>query len=252
MKTTRLFGMLGLAAVLGLGVQAQAGEVQVAVAANFANAARDLIPLFQKATGHTVKASFGSTGALYSQIENGAPFEVFLAADTKRAKMAEEAGLALPGTRFTYAKGRLVMWSAKPHLFEDGETYLKAAKFRRAAIANPKTAPYGLAAEQVMEHLGLWSALQDKLVRGESIAQTFQFVATGNTQVGFVALAQIKGWKGAAGSLWEIPESYYGPIAQQAVLLKKGEHDAAAHDLMAFLKSKEARAVIAGYGYGVE
>ena len=229
-----------------------AAELNVAVAANFTDATRDLIPLFEKATGHSVKPSFGSTGKLYAQIEHGAPFDVFLAADSKRPLKAEQADLAVEGTRFTYAKGKLVLWSARENAFDDAEAYLKAAKFKRAAIANPKTAPYGLAAKQVLEHLGLWQTLYPKLVRGDSIAQTFQFVATSNTEIGFVALSQVRAWKQSAGTLWNIPDDYYEPIAQQAVLLKKAEKNPAARAFLEFLKSDEARDVITGYGYGVE
>jgi molybdate transport system substrate-binding protein len=236
-----LFSRLGLAE-----------EVSVAVAANFTDATRQLIPLFEQSTGHTVKASFGSTGKLYSQIENGAPFEVFLAADTKRPAKAETEALAVAGSSFVYAKGKLVLWSAKPGLFPAGEAYLKTAAFDHLALANPKTAPYGLAAQQVMAHLGLLSALSPKLVKGDSIAQTFQFVVTGNAQAGFVASSQIKAWRGDAGSVWEIPAEYYSPIEQTAVLLKKGESNPAAQAFLDFLKSDASRKVIVEYGYAVE
>lgn len=254
-KQTVFTTVCTVALALGLGLSAgltQAGEVSVAVAANFTDATRDIVPLFEMATGHTIKVSFGSTGKLYSQIEHGAPFEVFLAADSKRPQKAEAEGLAVAGTRFTYAKGKLALWSPKASAFTDGEVYLKAAKFEHAAIANPKTAPYGLAAQQVMEHLGLWSAMQGKLVQGDSIAQTFQFAATGNAEVGFVALSQVKAWKKSEGTAWAIPQVYYAPIEQQAVLLKTGEANPAARELLAFLKGDAARKVISGYGYGVE
>ncbi len=229
-----------------------ADEISVAVAANFTDATRDIIPLFEKATGHKVKVSFGSTGKLYSQIENGAPFEVFLAADSKRPAKAEDEGLGVKGSRFTYAMGKLAMWSARANAFDNGEHYLKAGNFAHVAIANPKTAPYGQAAQQVMEKLDTWDKLQGKIVRGDSIAQTFQFVASGNAEVGFVALSQVNTWKGTAGSTWEIPQSYYAPIEQQAVLLKKGEGSEAAGAFLEFLKDSEARKVITGYGYGVK
>lgn len=231
---------------------ARAEHVLVAVAANFTDAARDIASSFERASGHTIKVSFGSTGKLFSQIDNGAPFEVFLAADSDRPRKAEKEGLAVPGTRFSYAQGKLVLWSAAPEAFEDGERYLKEASFARAAIANPKTAPYGKAAKQVMEHLGIWDKVQARLVRGESIAQTFQFTATSNAKVGFVAYSQVKSWKSDAGSLWKIPESYYSPIAQHAVLLIKGQTNPAALAFLEFLKGPEARAIITGYGYSVE
>ncbi len=250
MYTMRLIKVIGV--VLALTATAAADELKVAVAANFTDATRDIIPLFEKASGHSVKASFGSTGKLYAQIENGAPFQVFLAADVKTPGKAEQQGLAVPGTRFTYARGKLVLWSAKPGLVAGGEAFLKAGGFEHLSIANPQTAPYGLAAQQVMEHLDVWSALQPKLVRGESIAQAFQFVATGNAEVGFVALSQVKAWKGEPGSLWEIPQGHYARIEQQAVLLEKGKQSEAARAFLAFLKGPEARAVITGYGYGVD
>ncbi|MGD9169924.1 MAG: molybdate ABC transporter substrate-binding protein [Candidatus Thiodiazotropha sp.] len=241
--------LLGLAL---LGSQVKAEEVKIAVAANFTDATREIAPLFEKATGHKPIISYGSTGKLYSQIEHGAPFELFLAADTERPIKAEQEGLAVPATRFIYAKGKLVLWSIKSDLFESGERYLKRGAFEHLALANPKTAPYGLAAEQVMRHLGVLEQLTPKLVKGDSIAQTFQFAATGNANVAFIALAQIKGWQGDMGTLWEIPDDYYAPIEQAAVLLKKGEHNPAAIAYLEFLKSDEAREVIERYGYGVE
>lgn len=244
--------LLALLLGLGLAVGARAETVVVAVAANFTDATRDIVPLFERATGHRAKVSYGSTGKLYSQIENGAPFEVFLAADAKRPEKAEVQGLAVPGTRFTYARGTLVLWSAESGAFDAGEAYLKAQDFRRVAMANPKTAPYGLAAQQVMEHLGVWADLQGQLVRGDSIAQTFQFVATGNAEAGFVAYSQVKGWQGEPGTIWEIPPSYYAPIAQQAVLLERGRDNPAARAFIEFLEGPEARAVIVEYGYGVD
>jgi molybdate transport system substrate-binding protein len=229
-----------------------ADQVSVAVAANFTDTSRRLAPLFEQASGHRLKISYGSTGKLYAQIANGAPYEVFLAADTARPQKAEQAGLAVPGSRFVYARGRLVLWSTKADLFETGEPYLQASGFAHLAMANPKTAPYGLAARQVLEHLGLWSSLQAKLVRGDSIAQTFQFVATGNAEAGFVADSQVKGWQGEAGSSWLIPQDDYEPIEQAAVLLQKGADRPAARAFLEFLKGDAARAVIEGYGYGVD
>ncbi|OIO68890.1 MAG: molybdate ABC transporter substrate-binding protein [Zetaproteobacteria bacterium CG1_02_49_23] len=243
--------LLMVLALLGA-TQVHADEVSVAVAANFTDATRDIIPLFEQASGHTVKVSFGSTGKLYAQIENGAPFEVFLAADSKRPEKAEAAGLAVSGSRFTYAMGKLALWSSQGGMWSDAGAWLKAGDFQKLAIANPKTAPYGLAAEQVMQSLGMWDLLQSKLVQGDSIAQTFQFVASGNARAGFVAGSQVYGWQGDAGTLWEIPQSLYEPIRQQAVLLAKGNQHAAAEAFLEFLKSDAARAVIVRYGYGVE
>lgn len=229
-----------------------AQEINIAVAANFTDATRDIVPLFEKATGHKVKVSFGSTGKLYSQIENGAPFAIFLAADSKRPKKAETEKLAVKGSRFTYAMGKLALWSPQVGRFDNAEDFLNKASFSHLAIANPKTAPYGLAAQQVMEQMGVWDKLQEKIVRGDSIAQTFQFVASGNAEAGFVALSQVKAWKETVGCTWEIPQGYYVPIEQQAVLLKKGEGHVVAEAFLEFLKGGEARKVITGYGYGVK
>lgn len=230
---------------------AQAAEVSVAVAANFTDAARDIAPLFEKATDHSAVISFGSTGKLYAQIENGAPFEVFLAADSKRPEKAEASGLAVSGSRITYATGKLVLWSTKPAAWTDAGSYLRQGAFARMAIANPKTAPYGLAAEQVMTYLGVWDGLQARIAQGDSIAQTFQFIATGNAEAGFVAASQVQAWKGDRGSVWDIPQAYYEPIEQQAVLLNKGDNNPAARAFLEFLQSDAARAVITAYGYGV-
>jgi molybdate transport system substrate-binding protein len=252
MKLSKPIALTGLLGFILLAAHAEAAEVKIAVAANFTDATREIAPLFEKATGHTTKISYGSTGKLYSQIEHGAPFELFLAADTQRPIKAEQAGLAVAGSRFVYAKGKLVLWSVKPDLFEDGEAFLMNGAFDHLALANPKTAPYGLAAEQVMRHIGALDKLTPKLVRGDSISQTFQFIATGNAEAGFVALAQIKAWKGEAGTLWAIPEDHYAPIEQAAVLLKKGKPNPAAIAYLDFLKSDAAREVIERYGYGVE
>lgn len=248
-KTIILSTLLGLTLQI---TQVAAGEVMIAVAANFTDVAREITPLFEKATGHRTKISYGSTGKLYSQIKHGAPFEVFLSADTQRAVLAEKEGLAIPGSRFVYATGKLVLWSVKPDLFEDGRTFLMTGAIDRIAMANPKTAPYGLAAEQVLQRMGRLKSLAPKLVMGESIAQTFQFVATGNTDAGFVASAQIKSWKGDKGTLWTIPDDEYAPIAQSAVLLKMGGANPAAAAYLEFLKSDAAREIIERYGYGVE
>jgi molybdate transport system substrate-binding protein len=234
---------------------ASSGEVTVAVAANFTEAARDIATAFSAATDHRARLSFGSTGQLYAQIANGAPFEVFLAADTARPVKAEQNGLAVKGTRFTYASGSLVMWSPMQALFSDGADYLRRGEFKRAAIANPKTAPYGLAAKQVLQRLGLWNSLGPKLVRGNSIAQTFQFVATGNAVIGFVARSQLVSNTGAGnaeiGSVWNIPADYYEPIEQQAVLLSNAGKNKAARSFIAFMKSSAAHEIITRNGYSL-
>ena len=232
-----------------------AGEVLVAVAANFTEAARDLAAHFETATGHRARLSFGSTGQLYAQINNGAPYEVFLAADSARPMKTESAGLAVIGSRFTYARGALVLVSPHAGKFGDGPAFLESGDYKRLAIANPETAPYGLAAQQVLEKLVLWLKLQPKIARGHSIAQTYQFVATGNADVGFIAQTQAasrlaKDGQGFA-SAWTVPETFHDPIEQQAVLLTAGAGNAVASAFIDFLKSHEAQAIIAGYGYTV-
>lgn len=230
---------------------ARAGEALVAVAANFTEPARELAAAFQARTGHQITLSFGSTGKLYAQIVNGAPFDAYLAADAARPEKALAEGLAVTGSRFTYARGKLALWSLEPGLVEQGQRYLAQARPERLAIANPATAPYGLAAQQVMENLGAWGRLQPSLVRGESIAQAFQFVATGNAEAGFVAVAQLRSWQGLTGSAWIVPESLYLPIEQQAVLLVRGRNNPAATAWLAYLREPEAVALIENYGYGV-
>lgn len=227
-----------------------AGEVRLAVATNFHEAAERLAAQFTEATGHSSRISYGSTGKLYAQIRHGAPFDVFLAADQERPQLMEQNGSAVPGTRFTYAVGKLVLWSPDPEAFTDPVAFLREGNFRRLAIANPKTAPYGLAARQTLESLGLWTAMEGKLVRGESIAQTFQFVATGNARAGFVALAQLRDGQGG-GASWEVPDTYHDPIAQQAILLERGRNNEAARAWLEFLASREAQDIIRQYGYDI-
>jgi len=250
MKFDRLIKSLTLAlAVLGSG-HARAGEVRVAVAANFTSAMKDIAADFERRSGHHVVLSFGSTGSLYAQIHHGAPYDLFLAADERRPKLLEQEGTAVAGTRFTYAIGRLVLWSAKPGVVDARGDVLKHGSFARLAIANPKTAPYGAAAQQVLEHLKLWHALQPRIVRGENIAQTHQFVATGNAELGFVALSQVV--KTGGGSQWQVPQTLYPPIRQQAVLLVRGKDKPAAHALLDYLRSAAGRNVIERFGYGTE
>lgn len=230
----------------------QAELVRVAVAANFTDASRQLAERFQQDTGHQAIISYGSTGKLYAQILNGAPFDVFLAADEARPSLLEQQGQAVSGSRFTYARGKLVLWSRDANHFDNGPDYLTGGQFQRLAVANPRTAPYGLAAQQVLEGLDLWQPLQARLVRGESIAQTFQFVATGNAETGFVALAQVQAWPQSPGSLWDIPQSLYDPINQQAVLLSRGQDNPAAQAWLTFLASDAARAMIQQAGYDTD
>jgi molybdate transport system substrate-binding protein len=251
MKKRRILIVSSLLLTSLISSRLAAEEVRIAVAGNFTDVTRQIAPLFEQATGHTTRISYGSTGTLFSQIENGAPFDLFLAADTHRPVKAEAEGLAVPGSRFIYARGKLVLWSANQRAFEAGESFLKQGEFAHVAIANPETAPYGLAARQVMEHLGVWEILQPRLVRGDSIAQTFQFVATGNANIGFVACSQVRAWQKSPGTTWEIPADYHDPIDQAAVLLKRGENNPAALAFLGFLQRDSTRAVIEHFGYGV-
>lgn len=241
-----LRALLGLVAAAIAAGAATASEVRVAVAANFTEPAREIARGFEAATGHRAVLSFGSSGQFYAQIANGAPFEVFLSADVERPQKAEAEGLAVPGTRFTYATGRLVLWSRTPGLVT-GQATLARGGFERLAIADPKTAPYGLAAVETLKTLGLYDRLSGKLVQGASIAQAYQFASTGAAEVGFVALSQVAKTRG--GSRWVVPAHLHSPIAQQAVLLKPGADDPAARAFLVYLKGPQARAVIRRYGY---
>lgn len=229
----------------------RADTATVAVAANFAAPAKALIDRFMKTSEHQITLSTGSTGKLYAQIEHGAPFEVFLAADQERPARLEEQGLGVYGSRFTYAVGKLVLWSAQPELVDHHGDILKQGDFARLAIANPKLAPYGAAARETLQKLGVWSQVQPKLVMGENIAQTHQFVSTGNAELGFVALSQIQGEDKPTGSYWQVPGSLYTPIRQDAVLLARGKHNEAAKQLLQYLRSEPAKALIESYGYGL-
>lgn len=240
-----IFLALNLAVAL-----ACAAEVNVAVAANFSGPMAQIAPAFEKATGHKAVIAYGASGKFYAQITNGAPFDVFLSADTETPSRLESGGQAVAASRFTYAIGKLVLWSAKPGLVDDKGALLKRGDFRFLAIANPKTAPYGAAAIEVMDKLGVATQFDDKLVRGENITQTYQFVATGNAELGFVALSQIyKDGQFAAGSHWVVPAGLYAPLRQDAVLLVRGKDNPAAEALLAYLKSDAAKSVIRAYGY---
>ncbi len=229
---------------------ARAAEAQVAVAANFAEPMKAIAAVLQKTSGHTLKISTSASGAFYTQIRNGAPFDVFLSADNERPEMLEKDGLAQPGTRFTYATGKLVLWSVKAGRVDGQGAVLKAADLGKVAFANPKTAPYGAAAVQVLDKLGLKDAVTPKLVQGESIGQTFNFVKTGNADVGFVAMSQVlEGGKLKEGSMWVIPQASYDPIRQDAVLLKKGGGNEAAKALLQLLQSPNIKDLIRSYGY---
>lgn len=242
---------LVVAAALSLAAAgASAAEVRVAVAANFTSTMKALAAKFEAKSGDKVVVSFGSTGKLYTQIVNGAPYDVFLAADTERPQLLVKNGKAVPASLFTYALGRLVLWSAKPNVVDTEGTILNDGGFGHLAIANPKTAPYGAAAVEVLTGLGVYDTIKDSIVEGDNIAQTFQFVATGNAEIGFVALSQVKNRSG--GSMWQVPQDYYTPIRQDAVLLKSAANNAAAKRFLAFLRSGAAQAIIANSGYGVD
>lgn len=232
--------------------QVHAAEVTVAVAANFAAPMQKIAQAFEQDTGHEAVLSFGSTGAFYSQIRNGAPFQVFLAADTKTPQRLETEGLAVAGSRFTYAIGRLVLWSKQPGLVDARGEVLRGGSFQRLAVANPKLAPYGAAAIETLTAMGVLQSVQPKIVQGENIAQAHQFVATENAELGFVALSQVMtDGKIAQGSAWVVPDDLHSPIRQDAVLLTNGKDYAAARALLEYLKSEKARALIRAYGYTV-
>lgn len=249
-RPPRIFRPLAALALLAASLAAGAAELRVAVAANFTAPIRQIAADFERDTGHKVIAAFGPTGGLYTQIKNGAPFEVLLAADEARPARLEAEGEAVRGSRFTYAVGRLALWSPKAGYVDDRGEVLKTQAFAHLAIANPKTAPYGLAATQVLARLGLADALAAKIVEGASIGQAYQFVASGNAELGFVALAQVyKDGKLASGSAWIVPASLHAAIRQDAVILAKGKDNPAAQAFLDYLKGPKAAAVIKAYGY---
>lgn len=230
----------------------QASEVRVAVASNFLSTLRVLKDEFRQQTGHKILVSSGSTGKLYAQIRNGAPFDIFLAADGKRPELLEQEGRGVSGSRFTYAEGKIVLWSAlSENHGADCKSLLLDNRFKRLAVSNPKTAPYGKAGKEVLQKLELWHALKRKIVRGENASQTLQYVESKNAQLGFVALSQVLD-RESGGCLWQIPEDYYSPIEQQAILLKRGQASSAAQQFVKFLKTPEGRAIISAAGYGVQ
>ncbi len=253
-RASHLLSSLAMAACLGLGSGwASAAEVLAAVAANFMQPMQHIAQAFAKQSGHQVQLSFGASGQLSAQIQNGAPFHVLLSADAAIPAQLVQAGLGVAGTSFTYAVGQLVLWSPKPELIDPQAEVLRQGRFKRIARANPKLAPYGAATVQVVERMGLTADLQHKWVQGENINQAHQFVATGNAELGFLALSQVATATGkATGSMWLVPSSWHSPILQNAVLLHKGKDNAAALALMAFLKSPTARDIIRRSGYVLE
>lgn len=242
---------LALLLCLALASAAHAAEVQVAVAANFAVPMARIGQAFSAATGHTLKATAGATGKFYAQIAAGAPFDVLVGADDETPRKLIDQGLAVAGSSFTYAIGKLVLWSAQPGFVDDQGAVLATGRFKHLAIANPKVAPYGAAALQVLQARGVLNAVTPGLVTGESIAQTYQFISTGNAELGFVALSQVAvPGKASLGSYWLVPPTLYGQIRQDAVLLKTGQNNAAATALMSYLKSEPARRLIESFGFG--
>jgi len=243
---------LGIAFLLSI-ASVSADELHIAVAANFTKPVKQLKQLFMERTGHSVIVSFGSTGQLYAQIKHGAPFEVFLAADMKRPKQLIREGNAVAGSLLTYAIGKLVLWSARTGFVDSNGKILSSGKFQYLAIAHPKMAPYGTAAKQVLDKLGLWQTLQGKIVRGNNANQAYQFTATGNAELGFIAFSHYQEaiQKNSRGSHWQVPATFYDPIQQGAVLLKTGENQPAAKAFITFLRSASAQQMIKELGYVV-
>ena len=234
----------------GLAMNVQAGDVQVAVAANFTAPIQAIAKDFEKDTGHRLIEAYGATGQFYTQIKHGAPFEVFLAADDTTPEKLEKEGDVVPGSRFTYAVGTLALWSADKALIDGTDKALLANHYTHLSIANPKAAPYGLAATHVLAKLGLTDKVKEKIVEGQNITQAYQFVSTGNAELGFVALSQIyKDGNITSGSAWIVPGTMHAPIKQDAVILKKGDHNAAAQALVDYLKGPKAGAIIQSFGY---
>lgn len=239
------------------GALAHAGDVMVAVAANFTAPMQKIAKAFEQDTGHKAQLAFGATGKLYAQIKNGAPFAVLLAADDETPARLEKEGLAVAGTRFTYATGRLALWSKQANLVDDKGEVLRSKSFEKLgiykiAMADPKLAPYGVAAMEVIQHLGVQANVVPKLVQGESIGQTYQFVSTENAQLGFVALSQISiDGRITQGSAWVVPQSVHTAIKQDAVLLNAGKDNAAALALLKYLQADKAKTIIRQYGYAL-
>lgn len=240
---------LTLLATLGA-AWSHAAQVSVAVAANVAAPMQKIAQAFAQDTGHTAVVALGSTGKFYTQIKNGAPFQVLLAADDETPARLDKEGLAVAGTRFTYATGRLVLWSKTPGLVDDQGAVLRKGTFPHIALADPKLAPYGAAARQTLEKMGLLAALQPRMVQGENIGQAYQFVASGNAALGFVALSQVMAeGRLAEGSAWVVPAHWHAPLRQDAVLLSSGQDNPAALALLAYLKGEKARTILRAFGY---
>lgn len=250
---TRPLLAVALLLSLGLGLPvARAGEVTVAVAANFAAPMKIVAEQFAQATGHVARASFASTGKLYAQIRHGAPFDVLLSADAETPARLQDEGKAVAGSAFTYAVGQLALWSPDPTRIPDGPQALNEARFNHLAIANPRTAPYGAAAMAVIRRLGLLGTLQEKLVQGDNVGQAYQYVASGNAEIGLVALSQVmEGGRLTRGAVWAVPADLHPPLTQDAVLLTRGRDNPAARAFLAYLRGDTARALIRAAGYAL-
>jgi len=248
-RSKGFFAWLMVALSLLISSSAMADEIRVAVASNFTEALKDIARRFEAQTGHRVTLIQGATGRHYAQIKNGAPFDIFFAADVRRPQLLDEQKVALPGSRFTYAIGRVILWSPEPGYVDAEGLVLERGKFRYLAIANPKLAPYGRAAREVLQSYGLWDRYADRMVRGENIGQAFHFVRSGNAELGFVAYSQVKRpGQPVAGSLWIVPQERYAPIEQQAVLLRDTD---AARSFLSFVKREASREIIRGFGYDI-
>lgn len=236
---------------LGLtSLPAQAGEVRVAAASNFAAPLERIALLFQQESGHTLKVSLDASGKLYAQVKSGEPFDVFLSADEELPKLLLQDGLAVGGSRFIYATGRLVLWSAQAGLVDDKGAVLNKGNFNKLAIANPRFSPYGVAAKETLTKLTMWNSIQGKLSKGENVAQTYQLAATEKADLAFIALSQVmRDGKVTEGSWWLVPSELHKPIRQSAVLLPAAKDPVAAKAFLAFLKGEKARVVMSGFGY---
>ena len=244
--------ILQLFAIAVIAGNGYAETTTIAVASNFTNAMGVIIEQFERDSGHKVNAAYGSSGKLFAQINNGAPFQVFFSADQDKAIQLEKAGLAISGSRFTYAVGQLALWSSDDEKVTKDASVLTSGQFNKLALANPKLAPYGAAAVQVLEALNVRNATKSRWVQGENISQTYQFVATGNADLGFIALAQVmQNGQLKSGSIWIVPQDYYQAIRQDAVLLNKGLDNLAAKALLQFMHSTKAKQIIESFGYQV-
>ena len=250
LRVPALLGALLALAQAAVPSLARAEDVNIAVAANFTAPMKALVAQFEKDTAHKVAVSLGATGKFYAQIKSGAPFDLFLSADDETPARLEKEGSAVAGSRFTYAVGRLALWSATPNFVDAQGEVLKSGKFANIALASAKLAPYGAAAVETLTRLGLLAALEPKFVQGESIGQAYSFIATGNAALGFVALSQVfEDGKIKTGSAWIVPATLHSPLRQDAVILARGKDNKGAADFMRFLKTETARAVIRSYGY---